>query len=233
MIQSEDILSNLSARGAHPLNDEWLMSFAAGAASPGESILISTYLDMVPEARQAVADAATLGGALLAGLDDAEVPDDLWERLSQHLDETAAEGLEPMAGSAVRAPDHSRPQEYISRILDDDPHQDFWQYLGPGLRKAKVLETSTGETLWLLKAKPGANIPAHTHKGTELTLVLKGAFQDAYGYFSAGDVEEADDEVEHSLTIAGNEDCVCLALTQSPIILRHWSARLLQRLVGF
>lgn len=226
MIQSVHTQHNAAAQDKIPLNEEWLMAFAAGTASPGETILISTYLDLVPEARQVVADAAALGGALLAGLNDAEVPPSLWEHVSQQLDDTAQERAEHVNT-------RSRLHEYVARVLDDDPYQDFWHYLGPGLRKAKVLQAPTGETLWLLKGKPGAKIPAHTHKGTELTLVLKGAFQDAYGYFSVGDVEEADDDIEHSLTIGGSEDCVCLALTQSPIILRHWSARLLQRLVGF
>ncbi len=70
-------------------------------------------------------------------------------------------------------------------------------------------------------------MPVHTHEGTELTLVLAGAFSDAHGHFLRGDVAEADASVEHQPVADPGEDCLCLAVTDAPLRLTGPFGRLL------
>ena len=51
----------------------------------------------------------------------------------------------------------------------------------------------------------------------ELTLVLQGAFRDAEDRFGPGDVEIADEELEHTPVAEAGADCICLAATDAPL----------------
>ena len=77
----------------------------------------------------------------------------------------------------------------------------------------------------------GAAMPNHSHNGTELTLVLKGAFQDADGYFARGDIEIADSDVQHIPVADIHEDCICLAVTDAPLRFEGLLPRILQKFV--
>jgi putative transcriptional regulator len=72
-------------------------------------------------------------------------------------------------------------------------------------------------------------MPDHSHHGTELTLVLKGAFQDEDGYFARGDIEIADSDVQHIPVADIHEDCICLAVTDAPLRFTGLMPRILQK----
>ncbi len=70
-------------------------------------------------------------------------------------------------------------------------------------------------------------MPVHGHRGMELTLVLSGSFSDDHGTFARGDIEEADESIEHQPVANEGEDCICLAVTDAPLRF-HGIAALLQ-----
>jgi len=74
-------------------------------------------------------------------------------------------------------------------------------------------------------------VPDHGHRGLELTLVLQGAFADASDTFARGDVEIADEAVEHIPVALAGADCICLAATDAPLRFRGWIPRLAQPLL--
>ena len=65
-----------------------------------------------------------------------------------------------------------------------------------------------------------------------MTLVLAGAFSDATGDYRRGDLQEADDSLEHKPHAAPGDDCICLAVTDAPLRFKSVAARLLQPLIG-
>jgi putative transcriptional regulator len=73
-------------------------------------------------------------------------------------------------------------------------------------------------------------VPDHGHRGTELTLVLQGAFADANDRFNRGDIEIADEDVTHTPVALAGEDCICLAATDAPLRFRGLMPRLAQPL---
>jgi putative transcriptional regulator len=88
-----------------------------------------------------------------------------------------------------------------------------------------------GARVFLLKAAPGTKMPHHTHTGTELTLVLSGAFAHQGGHYGPGDLDEADDTVEHQPIVAEGEDCICLVAMEGKLHLLGLLGRLMQPFV--
>ena len=95
-----------------------------------------------------------------------------------------------------------------------------------------VLKTSGDATVRLLKIPAGTAIPDHGHRGTELTLVLQGAFVDETDRFARGDVEVANEDLNHTPTAEDGLDCICLAATDAPLRFSGIIPRLAQRFVG-
>ena len=88
------------------------------------------------------------------------------------------------------------------------------RWLAPGLRHAVLLRGPESGTLRLLRVAPGTALPRHSHRGTELTLVLAGAFAEETGRYGPGDLAEVGEAVSHRPMAEGPEDCVCLVATQ-------------------
>ncbi len=84
----------------------------------------------------------------------------------------------------------------------------------------------------MLRIPAGKPVPEHSHGGRELTLVLCGSFSDAQGRFSRGDIEEADEDLEHQPIAGLEEDCICLAVTDAPLKFKNWLVRLVQPVLG-
>ena len=104
-----------------------------------------------------------------------------------------------------------------------------WRALGMGVRQA-ILPTGRGATARLLYIPAGQAVPDHGHRGTELTLVLQGAFRDSIDRFGPGDLEIATEADEHTPVAEAGTDCICLAATDAPLRFTGMIPRLLQPL---
>jgi len=80
---------------------------------------------------------------------------------------------------------------------------------------------------FLLKMGAGRKLPAHTHRGYEMTLMLEGAYADHLGEFCPGDFVELDGSVTHQPVIDEAADCICLTVTDAPVRFTEGWARLL------
>jgi putative transcriptional regulator len=96
-----------------------------------------------------------------------------------------------------------------------------------GVRQA-ILPTDTSATARLLYIPAGQPVPDHGHRGTELTLVLQGAFRDESDRFGPGDLEIANEEVNHQPIAELGADCICLAATDAPLRFNGILARMAQ-----
>jgi putative transcriptional regulator len=205
----------------HP-SDEHLLGYAFGTLPEPLALLLATHLALCPRCRRVHAELEMLGGALL----DSVPPEPLAaDSLEQALART--EEPRPPPGPAPAAPrgDPALPQPLrgcVGASLDRLP----WRRLGP-IAELRLLPSRAGFTTRLLWARPGAAVPAHTHAGNEMALVLKGGFSDAGGHFVRGDVEEADHSVDHRPVADEGEDCLCLIVTDGPLKLTSRFGRLL------
>ncbi|WP_375229726.1 ChrR family anti-sigma-E factor [Roseobacter sp. S98] len=206
----------------HHLNDAILMAYAAGTLPEAFNLIVASHLSMCDVCRAASESFDALGGEIL---DQSAAPD-----LS---DDSLAATLALIDGGPVeqiRAPKTAKAvlpqplQDYVGGDLDAIK----WKPVGMGVKQA-ILPTSREATARLLFIPAGAAMPDHGHQGTEMTMVLQGAFQDDDGYFARGDVEIADSDLHHTPVADIHEDCICLAVTDAPLRFDSFIPRIAQR----
>jgi putative transcriptional regulator len=62
-------------------------------------------------------------------------------------------------------------------------------------------------------------------------LVLQGAFRDETDQFGVGDIEVANEDLDHTPVAMDGEDCICLAATDAPLRFNSLLPRLAQPFV--
>jgi putative transcriptional regulator len=105
-----------------------------------------------------------------------------------------------------------------------------WSFVVPGVRECRLGDVGRG-SVSLLRVKAGRRLPEHSHEGSEITLVLTGAFTDPLGRYGRGDIAIADSEIEHSPIVDSDEECICFAITDAPLILSGTFARVVQKIL--
>lgn len=217
----------------HHVSDELLLDHAAGSLSEGWRIAVATHLALCPGCRRRLAVMEMAGGVLIA-----EAPDEggsetgSWAAMKQRLQEEGrgAPGPAP-AKRAQPAADIVLP-EPLRSYVGGDVDTVKWRPLGRGAYHLPIATRDASTSVRLLRIPAGKPVPEHGHRGRELTLVLSGSFRDGDELFGRGDLEEADEDLQHRPVATPEADCVCLAVTDAPLRFRSWLVRLVQPILG-
>ncbi|VFR20590.1 FIG111991: hypothetical protein [plant metagenome] len=229
----------------HHLDDATLVSYSAGALPAALALVAATHIALCPQCRARLACVDRLGGMLMhAGPDwrqePTPAPNPLRGRDAMLARLDALEGM-PLGGAPKPAP--AAPSAEAGSpdpdLLPGLLHPHFgtrysalrWRLVAPGLHRVQANGIHEGQ-LMLLKLAPGMALPPHGHGGSEMTLVLKGAYNDCFGRYGAGDIADLDEDIEHQPVAEQGEPCIALAGTDAPLRFKTWGARLVQRLVG-
>jgi len=209
----------------HP-SEALIVDYASGAMGPAQAMVVAAHVHACAHCRAAVADAEAVGGALLETLPDTPLAEDALDRALARLDEPARETA-PAPKSAAQPDDWIRVPPEVAQAAARK------RWVAPGVWVAPIDTGGEGGPLsYLLRVGARMRMPTHTHKGCELTLVLKGAFRDGREVYAAGDLAEADDDVEHSPAIMGKEECICLVACDNRLVVREWLGRVVQSYAG-
>ncbi|QCK86139.1 transcriptional regulator [Phreatobacter aquaticus] len=210
----------------HHVSDELLVAYEAGTLSEGWSLAVATHLALSPQARRARRLATDVGGALLEGIEPEPVTDGAFDRLMARIARTQQDPVAPPRACA--RDDHNAVPEPLRSYIGGDLQQIPWKRLGVGAWHLPI-KTRDGQTsVRLLKIPAGSPVPEHGHRGMELTVVLAGTLCDGPEVFGRGDIEEADEAVEHQPIAGPGGDCVCLAVTDAPLRFKSLIVRLAQ-----
>ena len=153
-----------------------------------------------------------------------------------NLDASAGRGIAAGVSSCGEAVTPAAPRMTEGKTIGDGVTfvelggyaRGAWRWAGAGLRTATVRGAAgIGERVYLLRGRPGAELPTHTHRGSEWVLVLEGAYTDGDQRFELGDVSEHHDAHTHSLTVTADAECICLVVTDRPAKI-HGIGRLLE-----
>ena len=211
----------------HHLNDEILMAYSAGTLPEGYSLVVATHVSLCDECRARMESFDTLGGALIETADAVDMAPD-------SLDATLAL-IAGFADAPPEAPRCAVPGSVFPKPLQDYVGGDLdavrWRSVGGGVRQA-VIQSAGSSKVRLLHIPGGVRMPDHGHRGVEMTLVLRGAFSDEFGRFGRGDVEIADESLEHTPIAEAGEDCICLAATDAPLRFNALLPRIAQPFLG-
>ena len=211
----------------HPAADT-VAAYVAGSLDEGRSLVIASHIEMCANCQRWQASLERIGGALLVASSPTAMRPNAIQRAFACLDlpepaRTSSQGPPVPPADLPMLPDAAKAHA-IGR----------WSWIGIGIRHrpVKLFETG-GARVFLLKVAPGVQLPKHTHTGTEMTLVLSGAFSHAGGRFGPGDIEEADESVDHVPVVEASQACVCLVAMEGQLRLLGPFGHLLQPLVRF
>jgi putative transcriptional regulator len=194
---------------SHRVGDELLAGYVAGALPEAFGLVIAAQASLDPETRARLADLEAIGGALLEEGPAVEMREDA---LAATLARIAAAGDDAPEADVAPSPDSpdcevlpAPVRAYVGGGLADVR----WRPVGMGAKQAILHETGEA-SVRLLSIPAGCEMPDHGHHGTEMTLVLKGAFLDGGARYARGDVEVVDEDVAHHPVADIGEECICL-----------------------
>lgn len=210
----------------HP-NDALLLDYASGPMGETWGLAIAAHLALCPQCRRTVSEMEAVGGSMLDTIAPEPMTEPEFDAVLARLDQSGDDGSAPPVDPTTVNPNPVLPQPlrgYVGGDIESLP----WQRLGLGVYQLPIATGDEGVTARLLRIPGGRPVPKHSHGGLELTLVLCGAFADATGRYSRGDLQEADESLEHQPRAAPGEDCICLAITDAPLRFKSFAARLVQ-----
>ena len=209
----------------HP-SDELLMEYAAGTTAEPVALVLAAHLSLCGTCRRELARLEELGAAFLdlappAPLDDGAL----------------AAVLDAIEAGAGASEDESRRASADGATLDDETRRLLprpvwpylngsladlpWRGLGRSVRTLPIVATRRGPhkkaRASLLRLAPGAMVPAHTHRGSEYTLVLDGHIEDGAEKFVRGDLAVLDETTHHTPKAGADRECLCLTVLDAPL----------------
>jgi len=219
----------------HHLDDATLMGLSAGALPDALASVAACHVDVCSHCRQRLGELDMLGGALLERIEPAPLGEDLGERISAyfHKDNVRSFPVHKARGRQHPRETHGEVPNPLRGLIGDSLEQLPWQWVAPGIRQYPLpLPEESNGAVRLLRIKPGKRMPEHGHGGSELTLVLRGAYHDRFGRFGPGDVADLDEDAEHEPRVDKDGECICLIATERSTRFKGIFSRVLQPLTG-
>ncbi|WP_144208712.1 ChrR family anti-sigma-E factor [Shewanella donghaensis] len=215
----------------HP-NQELLTLHAQGELPLSLSIAISAHCELCSHcadkiekltlsASKASFNAESLSETIAPQMSDVEMDAELEAMLSSmmQMDDSIDDSTtQAKVAVNVRGQQYNLPSAFRQQVINN------WQ----GIGKVSRSRLDTGEPqarASLLHIDKNGEIPQHTHKGEELTLLLAGEFSDEYNTYTAGDFMLLNNEHEHSpKTVDG---CLCYTVVDAPLYFTKGISKLL------
>lgn len=201
-----------------------LMSCSAGSMPEPLAAVMAAHISLCPLCRKKLSHLESLGTLMFSSLPPTELA-----------------GCRPVAAAAAEPDTASRRvcargelPDAVVEVLRPTGKALPWRRIGLGLWVLPIpLSEGVVGKLTLVKVAPGVAIPEHGHSGSELTIILDGAYTDELGTFKVGDVADIDDTVEHRPVAHSDQGCICLTATEGRSQFKGLMARLIAPLAGF
>lgn len=209
-----------------------LLAYAAGSLPQAFSVVVASHLAVCASCRAQVARAESVGAGLIARCGtraDASPAESRRDALRERLLAHGKPQRPALADVAEPAPVDALPAA-LQPLFAPTYAQVAWRTIAPGMAMARA-EVSGAAQLMLLRIAPGRSLPLHSHGQNEMTMILRGAYDDVLGHFAPGDVADLDMHTQHQPVTSPGAPCICVAATDAPLRFSGWMARLLQPLV--
>ncbi len=205
----------------HP-NDELLMQFSAGQLPNALGIMIACHLQYCPTCRHKIKLYEELGGEILALTQPVSVAEDSFQKILGRLNEPEIpRPVQTDFGATVNVP---RP---LRRFVPDAYDQLTWSGMTKSIREYAIRIDDPVYSAKLYRIAAGKELPEHTHRGNEYTLVMEGSFSDKAGDYKPGDFVLADTHTVHQPRASMERDCICFAVQDAPLKMTGFFGRML------
>ena len=221
----------------HP-SDELLMQFAAGQLTNALGIQTACHLESCSECQKKVYIYEQLGGDLIDISRRVDVDIEAKSRLLETLHAKRAAGelrssniepiedLEPLFRQQLEQADQRLPKP-LRRFVPSYYEHLEWSGISKSIQSYDLPFSDKQYTARFYKIAAGKELPQHTHRGNEFTLVLSGSFSDLSGDYHPGDFVLANSSTHHQPKAHDKEDCKCFADMDAPLKMTGFFARIL------
>lgn len=210
------------------------MSFSAGQMPDALGIIVACHLESCAHCRQRAAFYERLGGEILLETEGMTVAPELLDALLCRLDSPEPRAaneydLSVSLGSSAateikRIKNLPKP---LRRFVIKEFAQLPWSGMSRNIKEFELPISGHGYTAKFYKIAAGKELPVHTHRGNEYTLVLDGSFSDKAGEYHQGDFILADTQTIHQPRAANDCDCICFAVMDAPLKMTGFFGRML------
>ena len=204
------------------LPEDVKVGYAAGTLPEAFDLVVATQMSLNDETRSDIEAYEAVGGAMLSEVEPEEMANDALAQCLNRIDNNSPVTLKHDSTSFV----FPKP---LRDIVGGDLEDVRWKSIGGGVKQS-ILKTDGNASVRLLSIPGGAMMPDHGHNGLEMTLVLQGAFYDGDVRFGRGDVEVADEDLDHQPVAEEGATCICLAACEEPLKFNSFIPRMLQPL---
>ena len=203
--------------------DDLLIAHAAGKLPEPVALAVATHLALNPAARARYRGYEAVGGVMLDELEPAPSADDAWDRLEASLDAPRRQADPALDCRAVA--EHLVLPQPLRDYLPGPLEALRWRNYGTA-SDVELPIKAPGYRTALIKVRAGRKVPQHTHEGSELTVVLDGAFHDETGHYVRGDLVIADASLDHR-PMADDQGDPCTSGGDGRTLAPDWSLRAL------
>ncbi|MDM9629501.1 ChrR family anti-sigma-E factor [Rhizobium sp. S152] len=206
--------------------DALMAHYVAGSLPEPARVLVEAHLVMKPDHRALVNDLELLAGEALELMPDAAIMD-RDARLGAIF---GSKPLSEKTAPIILSSDRGVFPQPIRDLMGFDVETVPWKTKLPGFKEYSTdIDGCEVSLMWI---KAGRALPAHTHKGMELTLILDGAFNDNRGRFGPGDISVADATIDHRPVAEKERHCIAFSVLDAPIKLTGSFRQIIGDLIG-
>jgi putative transcriptional regulator len=204
-----------------------LRSFSAGNCEPAMALMISAHVDMCPQCQQdCIEFQAELASELFTPQTPSAPLDSQFYAMMSKI--TALPEIKLTAPEIINTSIELDGKFFeLPRALRRHvKNTGNWSRLVGKLWQAPVDLGDIGKANFMYMEK-GGRVPEHTHKGTEMTLVVDGQYGDGIAEYDCGDFTLMNNSHKHLPHSQADDGCLVFTIVDQPLHFTAGIARLL------
>jgi putative transcriptional regulator len=190
--------------------DALLGAYAAKTLAAPLAALAAAHLELKPDNRAYVAALDAVHGVLLEELK----PVPLAGRDRRLVNIFASPAADPAPTTARLPGDATVLPRALRRLAGCDFADLPWRNRGSGLKEVVLPEA--GAPARFICVRPGTRLPVACEAGSITALVLAGAADDGAARYAPGDIIFSGPGVPNAPTAAGDQECICFVVAETP-----------------
>lgn len=216
---------------SHP-TEQMLQAYVAGDLNSAAALVMATHLDMCPHCqRRYKAAEAEMGDDMFAAINEPspKLADADMQLMMDAIFSSEAKKSEPSLSAntqndgliSLEGKRFQLPRSLARQQARIGP----WSKMLGNMWRASIA-LGTDEVANLIYMDKNTSVPEHTHRGSELQVVIDGAFSDEFGEYQNGDLLMLDGTQKHTPQ-THDQDCLILAVMEGPLQFTSGLSRLL------
>jgi putative transcriptional regulator len=198
---------------------QFLNDYAAGSLSAAQSLCVAVHLAYCAQCRAQLKQLTSIGGVLIEQLAPTPVSNTLLDRVMAQIDAPQTSDVVPSTLSAqpsIHIPDAAQLPKVVGKLALSGNKKLRWRRISTVMSMVALKTGDLSHETILYKIRAGGKLMLHGHRGTEITVVLRGSFSDFAGVYHNGDFIVRDSDDVHAPTATLDDDCMCLSVVDQP-----------------